>query len=645
MKKVVLFLLLCGVTIMSDAKAKWKLETPLIPRSVLFGLEDPSAKASMCISPEGDYLLYCTPVDKIYNIFVCVKDDNGKFDLKKSIQITYETKQHIKAAGWMYTNGHILYSQDKDGDENTHLYLLDLHNQESIDLTPFDGVKVFGSELDRRYPNKILITMNKDNPQGGDLYTMDISKDLTDMTKLTSNPGNVLEYITDDDWNIRGIMQTTMEATTQIHLRNSDDEPFEQFIEWDMEDSDTSYFLDFCNNNKSIYIVDAKDSNTAKLKKINLETKEEEIIAHDPNYEMGSVFIHPKTKEIISYNIAKDRSKPTILDKSFESDFELMDEIEEGDLSIASMDKDMNTWICAFTYDDRVHNYYLFDRTTKEHYLLGKSSTKYDPYSLVHMEPISFTSRDGLTIHGYLSMPLGKKGKVPLVLNVHGGPWCNDDWGFDESAQWLCNRGYAVLQVNYRGSTGYGKDFINAGNKEWGKKMHDDLVDAVSWATKSNIADPDKVAIFGGSYGGYAALAGLTFTPDLFCCAVDIVGPSNLITLINSFPLYWKPLLEKIKRRVGDPETEKEMLMDRSPLTHAHKIIKPLLIGQGANDPRVLQQEAEQIVAALKENNCEYEYMLFEDEGHGFRKHENRMKFFSATERFLAKHLGGRSED
>jgi dipeptidyl aminopeptidase/acylaminoacyl peptidase len=261
------------------------------------------------------------------------------------------------------------------------------------------------------------------------------------------------------------------------------------------------------------------------------------------------------------------------------------------------------------------------------------------------MEPISYKARDGLTIHGYLTYPPGKEKKnLPLVLNVHGGPWSRDGWGYDGEAQWLANRGYACLQVNFRGSTGYGKNFVNAADREWGGKMHNDLVDAVDWAVKSGIADPKKVAIYGGSYGGYAALVGATFTPNLFCCAVDIVGPSNLITFLNTIPPYWEPLRKLFYQRIGDPEKDAEFLTSRSPLFKVDQIEIPMLIAQGANDPRVKQAESEQIVAAMKQKGIEYEYLLFPEEGHGFARPENRLKFYGAAEKFLSKHLGGRFE-
>ena len=306
---------------------------------------------------------------------------------------------------------------------------------------------------------------------------------------------------------------------------------------------------------------------------------------------------------------------------------------------------DGDIWVIGFTADDGPVKYYMFDRNTKEAKFLFVHKPDLNDYPLAKMEPISFTSRDGLTIHGYVTFPPGKeRTNLPMVLNVHGGPWYRDTWGYNREAQWLANRGYVCLQVNFRGSTGYGKDFLNAGDREWGGKMHDDLIDAVNWAVDEGYADPAKIAIYGGSYGGYAALVGATFTPDVFCCAVDIVGVSNLITFIETIPPYWSSFLEVLYKRVGHPDEDAEFLMSRSPLTKVDAIKIPMLIAQGANDPRVNQAESEQIVEAMKAKGIEYEYMLFEDEGHGFAKPENRLEFYAAAEKFLAKHLGGRFE-
>ena len=335
-----------------------------------------------------------------------------------------------------------------------------------------------------------------------------------------------------------------------------------------------------------------------------------------------------------------------MLDRAIANDIALISRLNPGDFDLVDRTHADDKWIIAFTNDAESASYHLYDCQTKQTRFLFHVRPDLANYRLAKMEPIQFSSRDGLVIEGYLTRPPNVDPRdLPTVLLVHGGPWHRDVWGYDPEAQWLANRGYACLQVNFRGSTGYGKAFVNAGNREWGAKMHDDLVDAVQWVVGQGIADPARVAIYGGSYGGYAALVGATFTPELFCCAVDIVGPSNLVTFIKTIPPYWSTFLAMLQQRVGDPETEAEFLMSRSPLTYVDRIAIPMLIAQGANDPRVNQSESEQIVAAMKRKGIPHEYLLFEDEGHGFAKPENRLTFYAAAERFLAQHLGGRFEE
>ncbi len=328
-------------------------------------------------------------------------------------------------------------------------------------------------------------------------------------------------------------------------------------------------------------------------------------------------------------------------DKAVEEDFSFIRTLDYGDINIESNTVDDQLWIISFLKDDGPVSYWLFDRRTKEGTFLFDHQDVLNDYQLASMHPVQFQARDGLIIHGYLTEPLNKKAPYPLVLFVHGGPWARDMWGFDAMVQFFANRGWAVLQVNFRGSTGYGKAFINAANKEWGGAMHNDLVDAVQWAVSNELARPDKVAIFGGSYGGYAALVGATFTPDLFCCAVDIVGPSNLITLIDSIPPCWKPEIKRLYHRIGNPIAEADFLRSRSPLFKVDAIKIPLLIAQGANDPRVKQAESEQIVKALQEKGIEHQYLLYKDEGHGFVRPSNRMHFMKKAEEFLMHHLSG----
>ncbi len=429
-------------------------------------------------------------------------------------------------------------------------------------------------------------------------------------------------------------------------IRDSAEGEWRTVINWDADDALTSGALSFTRDGQSLYLIDSRDVNAGRLLKLNLTTNETSVLAEDAQYDVNNVMIHPDTYEIQAVAFDKDRVEWQILDSSIGLDFDRIGDIHQGDFSIVGRDDNDNTWVVAFTVDNGPVPFYVYDRKSQSADFLFDNQPDLANYTLAHMQPVAITARDGLALHAYLTLPADVEPKnLPMVLNVHGGPWARDSWGYDPEAQWFANRGYACLQVNYRGSTGYGKTFLNAGNKEWGGKMHDDLVDCVNWAIEQGIADAQKVAIYGGSYGGYAALAGATFTPDLFRCAVDIVGPSNLITLIRTIPPYWSTGLSMFYERVGNPDTAEDFLKSRSPLFHVDQIKIPMLIAQGANDPRVKQAESEQIVDAMKKKGINYEYLLFPDEGHGFAKPENRIKFYTAAEKFLATYLGGRYEE
>ncbi|HRI15480.1 MAG TPA: S9 family peptidase, partial [Verrucomicrobiota bacterium] len=371
------------------------------------------------------------------------------------------------------------------------------------------------------------------------------------------------------------------------------------------------------------------------------------LIAASPEVDSGSVMIHPKTKVVEAVSFESGRRQWKVIDPSVQADFDALTKVYDGDFSIVSRDRADQTWLVAYTSDRGPVRFYSWDRPTKKATFLLTSQPKLENLTLAEMKPVVIPARDGLKLNGYLTLPPGVPAKnLPMVLFVHGGPWARDNWGYSPYVQWFANRGYACLQVNFRGSTGYGKKFLNAGNKEWGLKMHDDLIDAVDWAIAQGYADPKKVAIFGGSYGGYSALAGVTFTPDKFACSVDIVGPSNIRTLLSTIPPYWKPLLAQFAVRVGDINDPKdaELIKNASPLFKADKIVRPLLIGQGANDPRVKQAESEQIVDAIIKNGGNVTYVVYPDEGHGFARPENRIDFNARAEAFLAANLGGRTE-
>ena len=497
---------------------------------------------------------------------------------------------------------------------------------------------------DKRHPDELLIAMNKEDARHHDVYHLDLTTNA--LTLVAANPGNVLGWVADTDFAVRAALTSTPQGGSELLVRDTAEDDWRIFLEWNAEDSLSSWPLGFTLDGMQLYMADSRGVNAGRLVKIDLGSAEVEVIAEDPQYDVSSAVSHPDSREIQMVAFTRERREWVILDSSVRDDVASIQQLSAGDFDIHSRSHDDNLWIVEFLEDKHPVSYYAYDRTTRTGRLLFYTRPALTAYTLATMEPVSLTARDGLTIHGYVTLPSALLAEqLPLVLNVHGGPWHRDAWGYDPEAQWFANRGYACLQVNFRGSTGYGKEFLNAGNKEWGGRMHDDLVDAVRWVVDKGIADPERLAIYGGSYGGYAALVGATFTPDLFACAVDIVGPSSLITFIKTIPPYWSSYLAMLHDRVGNPETESDFLTSRSPISHVDNIRIPMLIAQGANDPRVKQAESEQIVAVMIEKGIDHEYLLFPDEGHGFAKPENRLKFYAAAERFLAKHLGGRWEE
>ena len=607
----------------------------LIPRTVLFG--NP-VKASPRISPDGKSLAYLAPVNDVLNVWV------GEIGKNNAQPITNDTDRGVRFYFWAADNQHILYIQDTGGNENWHLYASHLETKETRDLTPFENVQVRIIEQDKHFPNELLIGMNKENPQAHDVYHLDLTTG--ELTLVAKNPGNIVGWVVDSQFKVRGASAMLPDGSSELLVRDTQENPWQNIITWDADDALSSGAVGFTLDGQSMYLLDSRNANTGRLVRLNLATNDLRVMAEDPHYDISNALIHPDTHEVQAIAFNKDRVEWVVLDQSIEQDFQRIRSIHRGDFSIVSRDDADTTWILAFTIDNGPILFYSYDRKTQVATFLFENQPELSKHTLAETKPISFTSRDGLTIHGYLTLPTSEEpiGRVPLVLNVHGGPWSRNTWGYNPLAQWFANRDYACLQINFRGSTGYGKDFLNAGNHEWGRNMHNDLVDGVNWAIQAGIADQQKIAIFGGSYGGYAALVGATFTPDLFCCAVDIVGPSNLLTLVRSFPPYWAAFMGVWHKRVGNPDTEEEFLKSRSPLFKVDQIKIPLLIGQGANDPRVKQAESEQIVEAMKSKGIDYEYMLFPDEGHGFAKPENRLKFYAAAEKFLAQYLGGRYE-
>jgi dipeptidyl aminopeptidase/acylaminoacyl peptidase len=610
---------------------------PLIPREILFGNPE---RLSPEISPDGTRLAWIAP-DKKNVLQVWVKTI-GKDDDKV---VTADPKRGIRQFFWAQNSKMVIYSQDSDGDENFHLYGVELASGNVRDLTPFQGVKAQVTAVDPNFPDTILVSLNARNRALFDVYRLDLNTGALMLD--TVNPGDVMSWVADAELHVRLAQAMTPEGGTVIRVRDDSSSAFRPWIQAGPEDALTLQALAFSADGKSVHLISALGRDTAAVIKKDIESGRETELAGSTEFDADSVLIHPKTYVVQAVRFAPGRATWKVIDPSIQADFNGIAHLHDGDFSVAGRDLADKTWLVAFTSDRGPVAYYAWDRSAAKGTFLFVHQPKLSGLKLAEMKPIAIKARDGLNLRGYLTLPVGAEPRnLPTVLLVHGGPWGRDSWGFNPIAQWLANRGYACLMINFRGSTGYGKAFINAGNRQWGKTMHDDLIDACSWAVAQGYADPKKIAIFGGSYGGYAALAGVTFTPEFFACSVDIVGPSNLNTLLHSIPPYWKPMRSLFDFRVGNVDDPKdaELIKEASPLFKAEKIQRPLLIGQGANDPRVKQAEAEQIVAAIEKNHGRASYVLYPDEGHGFARPENRLDFNARAEAFLAEHLGGRCE-
>jgi dipeptidyl aminopeptidase/acylaminoacyl peptidase len=612
----------------------------LIPRSALFGNPE---RTSPQLSPDGGALAWIAPRDGVLNLWVAPISGESGVNWTAARPVTEDTDRGIRAFTWARDGRHVLYVQDVGGDENWRLYDVDPESLERRDLTPFEGIHATIIGTSKRRPDEVLVGINADNPQLHDVYRLHLASG--ELVKEIENPGYA-GWLADEDLVVRCAIAPLPDGSFNVLVRDSGADDFRYLLSIPAEDATSTDVVSFSGDGQSVLMISAAGSDTGRLIRVDLATGQSAILAEDPEADVSGVLLDPDTCDPQIVTVLKDRMTYVVLDPSVADDLKAVQALHPGDPSFSGRNEADTTWLVAFNVDAGSVTYFMYDRATKAGQLLFSARPALAGYELAPMEPFSFSARDGLVVHGYLTFPpgLGRTG-LPAVVDVHGGPQVRDTWGYNPEAQWLANRGYLCIQVNYRGSTGYGKAFVAAGDREWGGKMHDDLIDAVGYAVAQGWADQSRVAIYGGSYGGYAALVGAAFTPDVFCCAVDIVGPSNLKTLLETIPPYWAPMIAQLYRRVGNPETDAEFLWSRSPLSRARDIRIPLLIAQGANDPRVKQAESEQIVAALTEAGIDHEYMLFPDEGHGFAKPENRIKFYTVAERFLAKYLGGRYEE
>jgi dipeptidyl aminopeptidase/acylaminoacyl peptidase len=615
--------------------------TAVIPRSALFGNPE---KTQGRISPDGKYISFIAPRDGVLNVWVA---ERGKLDAAKPI--TNDQKRGIRQHFWAFDNKHVLFIQDEGGDENFHLYAVDVVAGTQKDLTPYKGIRAEVAGLSWKKPGVIAVSINDRVPEWHDLWEVDLATGKRVL--IEQNSQEIASYNLDLDLKPRVASKNDAEGTEL--LRRSGDK-WVSMLRIGQVDSLTSGLIGIEASGKTALLQSSVGRDKAALERVDLTTGKTTLIGSSEQADIEDVWLEPKTFKPQAFVVNYLKPEISVLDPGVKKDVDLLTK-ELGD-GFAVTNRTLDDTLWTVVTDDALApaTAYIYDRKAGKVTKLFDQRPALAKAPLVPMQSLELKARDGLTLVSYLSLPPGSDANgdgvpdspVPLVLNVHGGPWARDGYGFDNEHQWLANRGYAVLSVNYRGSTGFGKGFVNASNKEWAGKMHDDLLDTIDWAVKQKVTTKDKVAIYGGSYGGYATLVGVTFTPDTFACGVDIVGPSNLNTLLGSIPPYWKAFFEEFATRVGDPRTDegKKLLNERSPLTRVDAIKKPLLIAQGANDPRVKQAEADQIVKAMKEKNIPVTYVLYPDEGHGFARPTNRTSFYAVAEGFLAQCLGGRYE-
>lgn len=615
---------------------------PLIPRQLLFGNPD---KASVQISPDGAYLSWLAPLNGVLNVWVAPADNPAA-----ARPVTRDTGRGIRFYGWPYTNDHLIYLQDAGGDENWRLYAVHLESDSILDLTPLDNIHAQIQQVSPQHPGQLLVGLNDRDPQFHDIYRIDLA---TAERSLIARNDGFAGFITDDDFNLRFAVRMTADGGAE-YLQKDSAGQWQPYLAVGLDDSLTTAPVGFDRSGETLYLLDSRDRYTAALKSLYLPTGIAAVLAADLRADVSDTLTHPTEKTVQAAAFTYERKQWQVLDDSITADLDFLSTVAAGDLEILDRTLADDCWIVAYLLDDGPVRYYRYLREPRQTQFLFTNRDALAGQPLVKNHPVTLPARDGLNLVCYYSLPQESdpdntglpSHPLPLALLVHGGPWARDQWGYNPVFQLLANRGYAILSVNFRGSTGFGKAFINVANLEWGGRMHDDLLDAVRWAIDRGIADPQRIAILGGSYGGYATLVGMTFTPETFACGVDIVGPSNLITLMNTIPPYWQPQINLFTSRVGDYRTEqgRDFLLSRSPLTYVDHIRRPLLIGQGANDPRVQQSESDQIVAAMQEKNIPVTYILYPDEGHGFARPENNLSFFAVAEAFLAEHLGGRYE-
>ena len=617
-------------------------QPPLIPRKILFADPDRSA---VTLSPDGSHVAYLAPLDGVRNVWVATRDD-----VASARAVTHDKHRGIRTYFWAHTNRHVLYLQDSNGDENWRLHAVDLETGEDRDLTPLEGVQAHVMAVSYKFPEEVIVGLNDRDPQWHDVYRLNI---ITGERSLMLRHDRFAQVVVDHDHRVRFALAMTADGGMEVFAPDGDDR-WRACDTIGAEDVLTTGYYGFDKGGKTAFMYDSRGRDTAALVALDVETDGKTLLAEDPKADAGEVMIHPTERHIQAVAFTYERKRWQVLDQTIDADLAYLKTLADGDVEVVSRTLDDSCWITLHVLDNGPGRFHLYDRVNRKATFLFTNRTQLEGKPLARMWPVVIKSRDGLDLVVYYSLPVGSDSDddgipdqpLPMVFMPHGGPWWRDSWGYNTHHQWLANRGYAVLCVNFRASTGFGKSFTNAGDLQWGRKVHEDQIDAVQWAVAAGLADPERIAVLGGSFGGYSALAGLTFTPEVFACAVDLVGPSSLITLLESMPPYWKPMLELFTKRVGDHRSEqgRALLTEHSPLTYVDRINRPLLIGQGANDPRVKQAESDQIVQAMQAKGIPVTYVLYPDEGHGFARPENNKSFFAIAEAFLSTCLGGRVE-
>jgi dipeptidyl aminopeptidase/acylaminoacyl peptidase len=611
------------------------LAPPLIPREVLFGGDE---KELPRISPDGSMLAYVAPCDGTSSVWVRnLAEDSDRV-------VAHDAGKPILWFTWQGNGKSILYFQDQSGNERYHLFQLDLQSGSVRDLTPGDGVRAQPlrgflasvAAVNHRYPDEMLICSNARDEKLNDAVRVDLARG--ELILDTENPGDVSGWLNDNAYVVRAALAQRTDGSSEIRVRDDAAAPWRVLDTFSFEDG-TPSMIAFSEDNASLYVITSKGWNASRLVRYDVATGVATPMLEDPSYDVGRVYIDPSTQRLVAGAVLRERCEWHVLDDGFAEVFPALAALHAGDVRIENATADGNTLLVQYLNDTTPTAFFTYDRRERRSRMLFYSRPELLQYTLAPMQPFAFEARDGLTIHGYLTLPPGREPKdLPTVMYVHGGPWYRDRWGYEPLVQWMANRGYAVVQVNFRGSIGYGKAFLNAANRQWAGTMRTDLLDARDWAIVQGFADAKRFAIFGGSYGGYAVLTALTFTPDAFTCGVDIVGPSNLNTMLAAMPPYWTAMRSTVTQRMGE---DPAFLESQSPLFKADQIRVPLLVVHGANDPRVKLQESDRIVEMARKNDVPVTYVVFENEGHGFAHPANLKRFAALAESFLGEHLGG----